>query len=159
MKLNKLFLALILGGLMACNTPKDIDSTYANYNFETQHVKTDGSIVTLRTWGKGNDKNDALDQARKNALRTLIFKGVTAGVNGGEVRPILLTVNAEEKYRDYFNKFFSTNGPWKEFVKIDEKMGGRKVSRNSEIENWETTVTVDTDKLIGRLTEDNILMR
>lgn len=143
--------------LVGCNTAKDVDSTYANFNFEVKCVDTDGDYEILRSWGKGNYKQDALIQARKNALRAVMFKGITGGNGNCRVRPIILAANAEENNRKYFNDFFSSNGPWKQFVKIDEKLGSRKVSRTNEVENWEVTVVVDVDKLISRLAKDEII--
>lgn len=157
MKKYILISALLILTLAGCNTAKDIDSTYANHNFEVQCVDTDGDYEILRSWGKGNDKDDSIEQAKKNALRAVMFKGITGGNGNCRVRPIILAVNAEENNRQYFNEFFAKKGPWKNFVKIDEKRGSRKVSRNNEIENWEVTVVVDVDKLISHLAQDKII--
>lgn len=143
--------------LNGCNSAKKIDSSYANYKFETQCLGHDGEYQTLRVWGKGNNKAEALELAKKNALRDVIFKGITAGNGGCKTRPLLSVANAEEKYEKYFNAFFSKGGAWNKYVKIDEKRGSRKVSKNSEIENWETTVEVNVTELENRLIEDNVL--
>lgn len=148
-------LALLL--LSGCNASKKIDSTYAYNDFEVKCVATDGEYELLRSWGKGNDKKSSLVQARKNALRAVMFKGITGGVGGCRMHPIVTAVNAEENNREYFNNFFSENGQWSKFVKIDEKRGSRKLSRNKEIENWEVTVAVDLNQLINHLRKDNII--
>ncbi len=143
--------------LTGCNTPQQIDSTYANYKFATQCLGQDGEFETLRVWGKGKNKSDALEMAKKNALRDVIFKGITAGNGGCKTRPLLSVANAEEKYEQYFNAFFRDGGAWNKYVKIDEKRGSRKVSKGTEIENWETTVRVNVTELESRLIEDNVL--
>ncbi len=143
--------------LTGCNSPKKIDPSYANYKFETQCLGHDGEFQTLRVWGKGNNKAEALERAKKNALRDVIFKGITAGNGECKTRPLLSIPNAEEKYEQYFNAFFSKGGAWNKYVRIDEKRGSRKVSKNSEIENWETTVEVNVTELENRLIDDNVL--
>ena len=52
----------------------------ARMEFETQclGVEEDGS-QTLRTWGFGNKKKDAVEQAMKNAVRDVLFKGISRG--------------------------------------------------------------------------------
>lgn len=143
--------------LNGCNSAKKIDPFYANYKFDTQCLGHDGEYQTLRVWGKGNNKAEALERAKKNALKDIIFKGITAGNGGCKTRPLLSVPNAEEKYEQYFNTFFSNGGAWNKYVRIDEKRGSRKVSKNTEIENWETTVEVNLSKLEIRLMEDNVL--
>lgn len=150
-----IFLAISL--LTGCNTAQKIDSTYANNKFETQCLGQDGEYQTLRVWGKGNNKAEALESAKKNALRDVIFKGITAGNGNCKTRPLLAVPNAEEKYEQYFNAFFRKGGAWNKYVRIDEKRGSRKASKSSEIENWETTVEVNVTELESRLIEDNVL--
>ena len=52
----------------------------ANYTFNTKCMGTelDGSI-TLEVWGKGRHYFDALEQAKKNAVRDIIFRGIQDG--------------------------------------------------------------------------------
>lgn len=157
MKKNVIISVLVLLLLSGCNSAKKIDSTYAYNDFEVKCVATDGDYELLRSWGKGNNKQSALLQARKNALRAVMFKGITGGTGGCQMRPVVTTVNAEENNRDYFNNFFSENGQWSKFVKIDEKRGSRKLSRNKEMENWEVTVAVDLNQLIKHLRNDYII--
>ena len=35
---------------------------------------------TLRAWGRGKNRTDAIEQAKKNAVRDVLFKGVAAVV-------------------------------------------------------------------------------
>lgn len=148
---------LVLIFLTGCNTAKRIDSTFANNVADVQCIGTDGEIQTLRVWGKGNTKSEALENAKKNALRAVIFKGITAGNGGCKTRPLLSMANAEEKYEKYFNNFFKDGGNWKKYVSLHEKWGSRKVSKNSEIENWETTVEVNVAELEDLLIDDHVL--
>lgn len=142
---------LFVGG---CGSAKHIDSVYATNNFETQCLRQDGAIVNLRAWGKGKDKGEALKQCRKQALRDVMFKGVYLG---SSIKPLVTAVNAEEKNREFFNKFFADNGDWSKFAKLDEKSGSRMVAKSSVIENWNATVAINTDALKTYLQKNNII--
>ena len=89
----------------SCRKNTVISSTSSVASFETVGLgsERDGSM-TVRAWGKGKDKADALEQARKNALYDVIFKGVKKGEGTFNARPIIYEVNAETKYEYYFNR-------------------------------------------------------
>lgn len=84
------------------------NSNIGYYTIESECLgsELDGSI-TLRAWGTGRNRFDAVDQAKKNALREVIFKGIRKGSPECNQRPLLPEVNAEMKYEDFFNRFFS----------------------------------------------------
>ena len=84
------------------------NSNLGYYTIESECLgsELDGSI-TLRAWGTGRNRFDAVDQAKKNALREVIFKGIRKGSPECNQRPLLPEVNAEMKYEDFFNRFFS----------------------------------------------------
>lgn len=65
---------------------------------------------TLRAWGRGKNRTDAIEQAKKNAVRDVLFKGVVAGSRECSVRPLITEVNAQERYASYFNDFLETEG-------------------------------------------------
>ena len=52
----------------------------------------DGSL-TLRVWGTGRNRTDAIEQARKQAVYDVLFKGVTRGNTDYNMRPIMTEVN------------------------------------------------------------------
>lgn len=144
--------------LASCKTPTNISSEYANASFRTEclGVEMDGS-QTLRVFGKGKDKADAIEQAKKNAVRDVLFKGITAGSGECSKRPLVTEVNAQEKYAYYFNPFFKDKGAYRNFVKLDEKSTSRIKAANSTQENWGVVVTVDRAALQQKLINDNII--
>ena len=103
-----------------------------NYDFsiECLGVELDGS-QTLRTWGSGRNKADAIEQARKNAIHTVLFEGIRNGQGDCYVKPIVSEVNAEMKYREYFNRFFADSGEYLNFVSNKDEPLTQKLSRNS----------------------------
>ena len=98
---------LFLSGITSDLTAQR-NSNLGYYTIESECLgsELDGSI-TLRAWGTGRNRFDAVDQAKKNALREVIFKGIRKGSPECNQRPLLPEVNAEMKYEDFFNRFFS----------------------------------------------------
>lgn len=165
--MKKLFLTFIVvaATLCGCKTATEIDSSYAQSNFDVTCLGTDlDGSQTLRAFGKGKDKAQAIEQARKNALHAVIFKGITSGTGECNKRPLITEVNAEEKYETYFNKFFKDGGEYQRFTSLEDekfsKSGGsssRIKAADSTIENWGITVRVDRAGLKTKLIEDSII--
>lgn len=149
--------AALLLSATACKTSTTIANEYATYGFETQclGVDPDGS-QTLRTWGKGKNKSEAIEQAKRNAIEAVIFKGITSGGDCNK-RPLVNEVNAREKYEDYFNAFFQKGGAYNRYITLNEKRTSRIKSSNSTMESWSVVVTVNRSALRKRLIDDNLI--
>ena len=115
-KLNCLFILLVL---LSCS-PKIIHSGYYSFESECLGIELDGS-QTLKAWGRGKNRKDAVEQAKKNAVRDVIFKGIRKGSPECNLKPILVEVNAHERHEDYFNAFFADDGPYKDFITNDDR--------------------------------------
>lgn len=146
-------LSIFLGG---CHSAQRIESNFGSKSFETMCISCNGTQQTVRAWGKGMNKDHALDQCRKQALRDIIFKGITLGEQSCIRRPLVAEVNAEERHRAFFSEFFSDKGRWKKYAVLSNKGGAKPVSKNYEIETWEATVTVDIAALAKYLQEKGL---
>lgn len=115
---------LCLSLLTACNSSR----IAGNYNFETEclGVEMDGS-QTVKAWGNGRNRFDATEQAKKEAVNDVIFNGILKGKQDCQVRPLVVEVNAREKYEDYFNVFFADNGRFLDFVSLKDARLGKKI--------------------------------
>ncbi len=147
-----------LMGITSCKTTQNIDSSYAYSSFKTECLgsELDGTVL-LRTWGKGTSKAAAIEQARKNAVKDVLFKGITDGSAECNKRPLIMEVNAQEKYEYYFNQFFAEGGAYTKYVVANEKRTSRIAAKSSSLENWGVVVSVDRAALRQRLVEDNII--
>ncbi|MCH5174100.1 MAG: hypothetical protein J1D85_07840 [Bacteroidales bacterium] len=117
----------------------------------------DGSL-TLRVWGTGRNRTDALEQAKKNAVYDVLFKGVTKGVTDYNMRPVMTEVNARARYQDYFDIFFMDKGEYLKYVSMEDKRSGStKVRRNYREVSLCTTVRVLVPQLRARLKQDGLL--
>ena len=102
-----------------------------NYTYQTEcmSVELDGS-QTLKAWGNGRNKSDAVDQAKKNAVRDVIFNGISEGKEDCNTKPLIFEVNAREKYEAYFNVFFADGGAYKNFISLRDERIFDKLSRD-----------------------------
>lgn len=120
MKIKLALLALLLS-VPAINAQKKLAGNYG-YKTECMGVEGDGS-ATVKAWGNGRNRSDAVEQAKKNAVRDVIFTGLLEGKQDCKQKPLIFEVNAEEKYEDYFNKFFADGGEFKNYISLrDERI-------------------------------------
>ncbi len=91
----------------------------ASYNFDIQCMGTgmDGTQL-VKVWGFGKNPNVAIEQAKKNAVYAVIFKGITTGEPGCMNRPLLTASGSEQQFGDYFNAFFADGGKYLDYVNI-----------------------------------------
>ena len=143
----------------SCNHQKKIAG---NYTYETECMGTelDGS-QTLKTWGKGRNRSDAVEQAKKNAVRDVLFKGINKGKTECNLKPVLLEVNCQEKHEDYFNKFFADGGEYKNFISMKDESIIPAITKDRKGAGSEVTngviVRVLRAELKNKMVSDKIL--
>ena len=134
---------------------------YYTAETECMGIEYDGS-VTLRAWGVGRNKKDAVEQAKKKAIRDVLFITVRNGSTACNPRPLVPEVNAEMKYEDYFNHFFSDkNGEYKSYCigkyeRISNKMIRKGMSSSRQV-TYSVIVRVKRSELRVKLKEDGII--
>ena len=136
-----------------------------NYTYETEcmGVEGDGS-QTLKAWGNGRNREDAIEQAKKNGVRDVLFKGIRNGKTECNVKPVLFDVNIREKNEAYFNAFFADQGPYKEFITGEDGsdmhfsvVQGRKKAGDQE--TYGVVIRVQRAKLQDRMIQDQIMVK
>lgn len=148
--------------LLGCKTnPQQGISASYTYKTECMGVELDGS-QTLKAWGNGRNRADAIEQAFKNAVRDVLFNGINNGKSDCNVKPVIFEVNAQQKHEEYFNRFFSDKGPYKEFV--SEKDGSRyhvevikERKQSGSQETYGIIVRVLRAELISKMKADGII--
>jgi hypothetical protein len=141
----------------SCSKRSTVSMSY-NYAPQVLNMELDGS-VTMRVWAEGRNRADAIEQAHKDAINTVLFKGFTAeGVRASLSRPLVPEANAEIKYRYFFNQFFADRGPFTKFVSREDTRGGTNVRERSRTQvRYEVTVRVLRSELEQYLIEEGIL--
>jgi hypothetical protein len=112
---------LISGLLFFCfsgySQKKKNPAAFYNYEVECLGTGVDGTQL-IKVWGYGKKPNDAVEQAKKNAVHAVMFKGILAGKPGCMMRPLITDPGAEQQHQDYFDAFFKAKGKYLSFVTI-----------------------------------------
>lgn len=142
--------------LSSCGTHKHT----AYYDHKTKLIGTelDGSY-TVVAWGRARNAVDAFHQAQKQAVYDVIFNGAEAQTtNLRNILPMLLEVNAKDKYQDYFNAFFADKGEYTKYCsKKDRRWWTSEFYRSDRQTVCKTTVVVYSSKLKEKLIQDKII--
>jgi hypothetical protein len=168
MKKIRLILAVGFGLAITTTVITSCGSTQmkgaGNYTYETEcmGVEGDGS-QTVKGWGSGRNREDAVEQAKKNGLSDVLFKGIRS-TKGCNDKPVLFDVNIREKKEDYFNAFFADQGPYKEFITGEDGsdlhfsvVAGRKKAGDQV--TYGVIIRVQRAKLKERMIQDGIMSK
>lgn len=113
------------------NAAKNTTAGFYEYEIECLGTELDGS-QQVRSFGAGANREDAREQAKKNAVFNLLFKGTRLGRTGCDTRPIVFNQNTYDEKREFFNEFFKDNGPYKAFVTKEDTPRQTKVRLRAE---------------------------
>ena len=126
-KYQLIYLLVVSLFVSSCNPQKKIAENYSQ-EIECLGTEMDGSI-TVKAFGKGKNRKDAVEQAKKNAVNEIIFKGLRSGKSDCGSAPLLSTPNARVKYEDYFNSFFTDGGGYIAFATDEDERTGLKLTK------------------------------
>lgn len=132
----------------------------AYYDYKSKLIGTElDGTYTIRSWGRARNAVDAYVQARKQAVKDVIFTGVQAETsNLTSLKPLLFDMNAEEKYEDYFAVFFADGGEFEQYVSMKERrVMSSNFSRTEAQTLAQVTVCVNRVALKEKLIKDGIL--
>jgi hypothetical protein len=122
MKSLKIWTALFIGALVisACGSAKkaaDTDTRQWRYEIEPVSVGSQGTYQ-IKVWSYSKDPNVAIEQAKKNAVHGIIFKGF-GGTRTVQAQKALVTDPAiAETRKDFFDAFFADGGGYMKFVNL-----------------------------------------
>lgn len=155
-----LFLILILSlGLGSCRRDTVLPDNYSYVNFETECLGSSmNGTMRLRAWGSGPNRAAAIENAKRNAIRDVIFKGIKSGSSECNHNPLTYEVNAQERYEDYFNAFFADGGAYTRYASLaDETLTSRSKAKSDVQQSYGVVVTVDRAALQQRLVNDRVI--
>ena len=112
------FSLLFIPSILAQSKAKaNKDTNNWRYEIEAVGVATQGNCL-VKVWTYSKKANTAIDQAKKNAVHGLIFKGY-AGKQGvpGQL-PLANNTNIEFEHADFFKNFFDEGGKYMKFVSV-----------------------------------------
>lgn len=148
--------ATAIGG---CSKKPTVVPAAAYTNMETVCLNQNGDgTLTVRAWGRGTSQSEAIEQAKKNALATVLFNGFSQGVQGAERHPLVMEVNGRERYDYYFAPFFRDGGKYRKYVKENSKSGEARMKGSTKsIDGYGVVLDVDRRALRDQLIKDGIL--
>ncbi len=149
-------LCIFVLSLASCGSKR----SQAFYDQPSRVLSADfNGTYVIRTQVRSKDAVTAFYDAQRKVVKEIIFDGIQAGNNGvSDLKPLCLDKNAQEKYEDYWNAFFSDGGPWKQFTNYSKR---RVVTTRYERDGRQMvetgTVTVDRAGIKKKLQEDGII--
>lgn len=145
--------------LASAGCSKKLADTGSYFHTRTEYLNSagDGS-VTVRAYGMGKTREDAVEQACRNAVSDVLFEGVQIPGNTILSRPLIREINAREKYQYFFNPFFADGGQYRRFVSLeDRRPKSDGVKTNSVQQRYAVTVRVLRAELQQYLIEHHIV--
>jgi len=114
-----LLFTLILGIALVANAQAkkkaDKDTEAWRYEIEVVQTGTQGTYL-VKAWSYSKKPNVAIEQAKKNAVHGIIFKGFTGTSSVPGQKALTSNVNLEEEKADFFKPFFADGGKYMKFV-------------------------------------------
>ena len=157
-QLSKLVLFLFFTSLFAaCAQKKKTTAPFLKYEVECMGTEMDGSQM-VKAYGKGKNKLDAIEQAKKVAIEAVLFKGVRSG-EGCNPQPLIPNPNARKQNETYFNKFFSDGGIFQNFIYMGDSQDRYievKQSTSKEVV-YGVVMTIKTTQLKDELIKKGII--
>lgn len=123
LKFNALLLLLLMVGSSVsaqrgAKKQADKDTHEWKYELECAGVGLEGTYL-VKVWTYSANPTIALEQAKKNAVHGVIFKGVSGGAQGCMPQPPLSnSSNLEQEKQVFFQDFFAEGGKYLKFVNL-----------------------------------------
>ncbi|NRS87998.1 hypothetical protein HNQ02_000908 [Flavobacterium sp. 7E] len=113
-----LFLLLSFVNISLAQSRKaDKDTKAWRYEIEAVQTGVQGTYL-IKVWSYSKKPEVAMEQAKKNAIHGIIFKGFTgiSGVPGQS--PLANSLNLEDEKEDFFKPFFNEGGDYMKYVSL-----------------------------------------
>ena len=118
-KKMSLLLMLIIGCSSVANAQakKNADQDTEEWRYEISVVQTgtQGTYL-IKVWSYSKKPDVAIEQAKKNAVHGIIFKGFTGTSSVPGQKALTSNVNLENEKADFFKPFFADGGKYMKFV-------------------------------------------
>lgn len=95
----------------------DKDTQDWRYDVECVSTGAQGSYL-VKVWSYSKKPAVAIEQAKKNAVHGIIFKGFTGAGAGCTQKPLVDDPAAEQANAEFFKDFFADGGKYMKFVAV-----------------------------------------
>ncbi|MFA7445146.1 MAG: hypothetical protein WCY89_04305 [Flavobacteriaceae bacterium] len=118
--LTILFLIVSVSAFSQARAKKKADKATEEFRYEIEcaGIGTDGTYL-IKVWSYSKKPNVAIEQAKKNAVHGVIFKGFAGGERGcNSQKPLVSNPNLEAEKEEFFDLFFEDGGKYMKFVSV-----------------------------------------
>ena len=119
-KLNLTIILLIVSASVCSaqkNKKANKDTEAWRYEIEAVQTGTQGSYL-IKVWSYSKKPNVAIEQAKKNAVHGIIFRGFIGTNSVSGQKPLTNNSNLELEKEDFFKPFFADGGKYMKFVSM-----------------------------------------
>lgn len=122
---NKFMFLFLLVGALVFNTNafsqarKKADKDTKNWRYEIEGVGEgkEGTYL-IKVWTYSKKSEVAIEQAKKNAIHGIIFKGYTGVGRVTSQPPLASDSGVEFEKADFFDPFFTENGGYMKYINV-----------------------------------------
>ncbi|MDM1531322.1 hypothetical protein HX093_01585 [Myroides marinus] len=150
---------LLVFVLTSCkNKPTNtMASFYTGNNVECISADMYGNEI-VQVFAQGRNRSAAIAEAKEEAIKTVMFRGIVTDKKQCSVKPIVKETNAEERYKKYFDKFFKKGGKNRKYTSVRRIAFQSNVIKNGiTYESYSVEVTVNRKEIEKRLVKDEII--
>lgn len=156
-----LFLCLFITSFISCKSSQkmaDEDTNEWRYELEAVQTANQGSYI-IKTWTYSRDPSTAKEQAKKNAVHGIIFKGFPDKGRVKGQRPLVKSTDADTQHEEFFTGFFKQGGDYQKYVTLADHgaiEAGDRIKIGKEYKIGILT-TVNVSELRKRLEDEGII--
>lgn len=133
-------------------------SFYTGKSVECVSADMYGNEV-VQVFATGRNRSAAIAEAKEEALKTIMFRGIVTDNKQCSVKPIVKEPNAEERYKKYFDKFFKKGGKNRKYTSVRRiAFQSNVVKHGISYESYSVEVTVNRKEIEKRLAKDKIII-
>lgn len=93
----------------------DSDTNEWRYEVEAVGTGTQGTYQ-IKVWTYSKSQKTAIEQAKKNAVHAVTFKGFPGNGRTQGQKPLARNPNVEQEKQEFFNDFFKDGGKFQKYV-------------------------------------------
>lgn len=116
-KLILMMLVLFSFQAFAQDGKNDKNTREWKYEIECAGVAKEGGYL-VRVFSFEKTRKLVMEQAKKNAVHGVLFKGFIGNANCGTQKPLVKNPNAEAENEAFFNNFFMDGGKYMKYVTL-----------------------------------------
>lgn len=148
------FVTTLTIGCIQSQVKKNIE--FYRYELECMGTGNEGTYL-LKVFSYVKRPRIAINEAKRNAVHGVIFKGFASGYNCQPQKSLASNPGVEEQFKDYFLDFFSDNGKYLKYVSISNDAVPDQITKMKREYKIGITVSVMKDALRAELEQAGVI--